>query len=209
MRSLAGALVVATLGLSGCTRLEQAMASVDFLDFMHNAPWFDPYEAPRVPPAHSVPSSSPGEKWEPEVASTDAAIKAWGDTMTNPLPSTDSVLTRGATVFQTDCAVCHGPTGVGNGPIVGVGKLPFATNLMLQTTIDRSDGYIYGMIRLGRGLMPSYRRIPPSDRWAVVNYVRYLQGGGDPIRVELPGTVQPGMDQTNTSAAADTAGGQE
>ena len=206
-RSVLLVLVLAA-GLTGCTEIENAMARVPILNFMRESPAFDPYEAPRVPPERSVPSSSPGEEWEPPVENTDAALRAWGDTMTNPLPTTDAVLTRGAESFQTYCAVCHGVGGEGDGPLVGTGKLPFATNLMLPTTVDRSDGYIYGVIRLGRGLMPSYRRIPPSERWAVVNYVRYLQEGGDPIAVQLPGGVQPGMDQFNTgSAPADT--GQE
>ena len=206
---LAALLAVVAIALGGCTEIEKAMANVEFLNFLHDAPSFDPYEAPRVPPASSVPASSPGEAWEPDVENTDAALRAWGDTMTNPLSSTDAVRTRGAEVFQTNCAVCHGTGGQGDGPIVGVGKLPFATNLVLQTTVDRSDGYLYAIIRLGRGLMPSYRRIPPSDRWAVVSYLRYLQEGGAPIPVALPGGVQPGMDPMNTAAgdtAADTQG---
>lgn len=212
-RAARGSLTVVALGvlvaLGGCTEIEDAMASVDVLNFMRESPAFDPYEAPRVPPENSVPVESPGEEWEPPVENTDAALRAWGDTMTNPLPSTDAVLTDGAEAFQTYCAVCHGAGGEGDGPVVGAGKLPFATNLMLQATIDRSDGYLYGVIRVGRGLMPSYRRIPPSERWAVVNYLRHLQDGGDPIDVALPGGVQPGTDPFNTSAAADTAQGQE
>ena len=43
-------------------------------------------------------------------------------------------------------------------------------------TKDRTDGYIFGMIRNGRGLMPTYNRIEEMDRWDVVNYVRALQG---------------------------------
>ena len=35
---------------------------------------------------------------------------------------------------------------------------------------------LWGMIRNGRGLMPSYNRIEELDRWDVVNYVRGLQG---------------------------------
>lgn len=208
-RGLLTLLVVATLGLGGCTEIENAMARVAILNFMRESPAFDPYEAPRVPPERSVPAESPGEAWEAPLENTDAALRARGDTMTNPLPATDAVLARGAVQFQTYCAVCHGVGGEGDGPVVGVGKLPFATNLMLPTTVERSDGYLYGIIRVGRGLMPSYRRIPPSDRWAVVRYVRHLQQGGDPIPVQLPGGVQPGMDAFNTSAPADTAQGQE
>jgi len=39
-----------------------------------------------------------------------------------------------------------------------------------------ADGYIFGMIRNGRGLMPTYNRIEEPDRWDIVNYVRSLQG---------------------------------
>jgi len=45
-------------------------------------------------------------------------------------------------------------------------------------TKGRTDGYIFGMIRNGRGLMPPYNRIEEMDRWDVVNYVRALQGIG-------------------------------
>jgi mono/diheme cytochrome c family protein len=124
---------------------------------------------------------------------------------------------KGARGYQTYCAVCHGTTAVGDGPLVGQGKLPFATNLLLPATEERTDGYLYAVVRVGRGLMPSYRRIPQAERWAVVNYVRYLQQDGQPIRVDLHGTVQPGWDQFNTvgptgagAEGADTnAAGQE
>lgn len=202
-------LLTVLAALAGCTDIEKAMARVAFLDFLHDSPAFDPYEAPRVPPANAVPAASPGEAWEPELESSDAALRALGDTLMNPLPVTDDVLAHGAEVFQTYCAVCHGPGGHGDGPIVGVGKLPFATNLMLQTTIERADGYIYGLVRVGRGLMPSYRRIPPSDRWAVVNYLRYMQNGGAPIAVSLPGGVQPGMAAPADADTATASPGQE
>lgn len=185
------AVVGAAIGLGGCTEIERAVASVDALNFMHEAPFLDPYEAPREAPPLSVPLESPGGAWEPKIERTEAALRAWGDTMSNPLAMDEQVLREGAESFQTYCAVCHGATGVGDGPVVGQGKMPFATNLLLPATQARSDGYIYAIIRLGRGLMPSYQRIPTEKRWAVVNYIRHLQGGGDPIPVELPGLVQP------------------
>jgi mono/diheme cytochrome c family protein len=209
-RGLLAVLAVALVAVGGCTEIENAMASVEILNFMREAPFFDPYEAPRPAPPRSVPLESPAGKWEPPVEQSEAAIRAWGDTMSNPLSMTDAVLERGAYTFQTNCAVCHGVGAQGDGPIVGAGKLPFATNLTLPTTVERTDGYIYALIRVGRGLMPSYQRIPPRDRWAVVNYVRHLQEGGEPIRVNLPGNVQPGIDQLNTTAgSADSEAGQE
>jgi mono/diheme cytochrome c family protein len=208
-RALLGVTAIALLATGGCTKIENAMARTKILNFMHNSPAFDPYEAPRYGPPNSVPVASPGEKWEPSIPKTDAALRAWGDTMVNPLAASDAVVERGAEVFQTYCAVCHGVGAEGDGPLVGPGKLPFANNLLLPVTQERTDGYIYALIRVGRGLMPSYARIPPSERWAVVHYVRHLQQGGEPIAVELPGLVQPGRDSFNTGMDAPDNAGQE
>lgn len=206
-----GALVLVAASAGGCTEIERAMASVQALNFMHEAPSLDPYEAPRDAPPLSIPLASPAGTWEPAVERTEAALRAWGDTLTNPLGMDEQVLRTGARDFQTYCAVCHGTTGAGNGPLVGPGKFPFATNLLLPATEQRTDGYIYALIRVGRGLMPSYQRIPARERWAVVNYIRHLQRGGEPIQVELPGLVQPGRTEANAGAgpnagAADAAG---
>ena len=40
-----------------------------------------------------------------------------------------------------------------------------------------TDGYLYSIIRYGRGLMPKYGdKLPDqADRWAIVNHVRGLQ----------------------------------
>jgi mono/diheme cytochrome c family protein len=174
-RAALGLLVMGTL-LSGCTRIEQAMASVSFLDFMHSSPAFDPMEATRPAPEHAVPyATGTGDPWMPPIEASEVALNAFGDTAVNPLPMDSATLARGEEVFNTFCFVCHGTTGVGNGPAIGQGKLPYAANLMLPITVNRTDGYIYGVIRSGRGLMPNYKRIPSHDRWAVVNYVRELQ----------------------------------
>lgn len=196
-RGLLGAVLAATLGMGGCTEIERAMASVKTLNFMHESPFLDPYEAPRDAPALSVPLESPTGKWEPAVERTEAALQAWGDTLTNPLGMDDDVLTAGARGFQTYCAVCHGSGATGDGPLVGQGRLPFATNLVLPASQARTDGYIYAVIRVGRGLMPSYQRMTVDERWAVVNYIRYLQQGGEPVGVALPGLVQPGQESLN------------
>lgn len=207
------ALALTVVGLGGCTRIEDAMASVPFLNFMREAPSFDPYEAPRPAPPNSVPIESPAGEWEPTIPTpvTEAALNAFAATATNPLPMDTAVLRRGGEVFQTYCFVCHGEQGEGNGPVVdpAAGKFPMGPDLRIPTTVGRSDGYIYAIIKAGRGLMPSYRRIPPQDRWAVVNYVRLLQGQGPtPAAGEPTGAAAP---PAPGAAPSDTAatGGQE
>ncbi|HJR40534.1 MAG TPA: cytochrome c [Gemmatimonadaceae bacterium] len=99
--------------------------------------------------------------------------------LANPRPMSAASLENGRKYYQINCAVCHGAGGAGNGPAVRYGVA--APTLLGAVTRARTDGYIWGVIRNGRGLMPTYNRIEEGDRWDVVNYVRALQGvGGAP-----------------------------
>ena len=106
------------------------------------------------------------------------------DAMPNPVPYNLASLKRGEEVYEQTCATCHGSDGGGNGPVAGppFGTGPFGLVLPIggQMSVAKAltDGHIYATITLGRGRMPSYRRISPEDRWAVVHYVRDLNGQG-------------------------------
>jgi mono/diheme cytochrome c family protein len=107
------------------------------------------------------------------------------DALVNPLaPGDFKSIARGQQSYQTYCVTCHGPAGMGDGPVSMASpaelKGPFAGVFPLVTAMGRSDGYIYNLIRGGGQRMPSYQRIPPEERWHLVNYVRYLQRGGRP-----------------------------
>ena len=173
-----GVVLVLVLATSaGCTKFENAMASIPVFSMMRNSPFFDPYEAPRPAPYGSVPFNTPaGESLGPMEA-TEAGLNEFAARITNPLAANDTLALRaGQVMFERHCAVCHNVDGRGNGPIVGQGKFPMGPNLTLPTTVGRSDGYIYGIIRAGRGLMPAYGpRMSHLERWATVNYVRQLQ----------------------------------
>ena len=107
--------------------------------------------------------------------------------LANPTSGTPGEMARGAVLFGQFCTPCHGPAGIGDGPVVGPNRLPPLPTLNITSDLTRgySDGYIWGMITNGRGVMPSYRRIPADERWLIVNYVRQLQrnaagaGGGE------------------------------
>ncbi len=106
------------------------------------------------------------------------------DAVPNPVSYSLASLKRGEEVYNQTCATCHGMTGGGDGPVAGppFGQGPFGMVLPIggQMSVARAltDGHIYATITLGRGRMPSYRRISPEDRWNVVNYVRDLNGQG-------------------------------
>jgi mono/diheme cytochrome c family protein len=108
----------------------------------------------------------------------------------NPTPVSDSSLANGRKYFQINCAVCHGERAMGDGPATKFG-MP-GINLTMDITKARTDGYIFGMIRNGRGLMPPYNRIEEMDRWDVVNYLRALQGVNG-RQVEVGALAAPGV----------------
>jgi mono/diheme cytochrome c family protein len=39
-----------------------------------------------------------------------------------------------------------------------------------------SDGEIFWKISTGRGAMPSWKHLPEAERWALVRYIRSLDG---------------------------------
>ncbi len=179
-RRLVRLFAVAAVALSAgaCTALDDMLASIPVFSTLRNAPSFSPYTAPRNPPANTVPFAAPlGAPGEAPITPTDAGLRVFGDTARNPFPMSEEVLAAGAAAYQTHCYVCHGADGRGKGPVTGPNRFPMQQSLVDPITVGRSDGYIYGMIRVARsGLMPAYgARIPYDERWYIVNYVRYLQ----------------------------------
>jgi mono/diheme cytochrome c family protein len=183
--------VSANLDLRGASRLlvvavaaTQLTACDWFTEFKHQPriePWepasqldSDTLHAPRGNPQFSVPVNGTfaagyqvGRMAMIPVIDSMAGIA-------NPTAVSPASLENGRKYYTINCAVCHGLTGQGDGPAVKYGMA--GINITMDMTKNRTDGYIYGMIRNGRGLMPTYNRIEEMDRWDVVNYVRALQG---------------------------------
>jgi len=111
--------------------------------------------------------------------------------VSNPTPVTEASLANGRLYYEINCAVCHGSTGAGDGSATRYGMIPMP--IITDVTKARSDGYLFAMIRNGRGVMPSYNRIEESDRWDVVNYVRSLQGMVTGVRAPTGPMAMPGV----------------
>ncbi len=182
-----GALLIAS---GACTPLDDTLASI-FGRHMRISRSFDPYENTIAPPENSVPFASgnntpgPGRlnTGQPEpglmpapFAQTDLFAPVVQN-LPNPVPADQASLERGEVLFNRMCAVCHGPAGVGaQANIIEKYPLLIAYNLSGPAVAGYSDGYIYGIMRVGRGLMPPYgHQISHFDRWNIVNYIRVLQ----------------------------------
>lgn len=176
-----------------CTPLDDAMVAV-FGRSMRSQRSFDPYEAPQLPPEGSVPFAAgnlQAAPFEVNVGQPEGVAEApppftsidmlqrpeIADGMVNPVPVSPESLVRGEVVYNRVCAVCHGPDGAGSSSyIIAVHPVMAAWPLTSERARGLTNGYIYGMIRVGRGLMPAYgHQVTHFDRWHVVNYVRQLQ----------------------------------
>jgi mono/diheme cytochrome c family protein len=111
--------------------------------------------------------------------------------VSNPTPVTEASLANGRLYYEINCAVCHGSTGAGDGSATRYGMIPMP--IITDVTKTRSDGYLFAMIRNGRGVMPSYNRIEESDRWDVVNYLRSLQGMVAGVQAPTGPMAMPGV----------------
>jgi mono/diheme cytochrome c family protein len=156
--------------------LDRASGAVPAFSTMRNDVSPDPYQMVREPVPGTVPARHPlGDVPAPY---TQSQLDSIAPTLANPLPRNAQVLARGQLQYERNCASCHGANGNGQGPVINAqSKFPYAPALNAGPSQARSDGYIYAVIDQGRGLMPPYGpRITHLDRWAIVHYVRQLQG---------------------------------
>lgn len=205
---------IAALALlsSGCEFWYYRVPSPD--DLWYVIPWFDhmitvryirPYQTdsvPRYTVLGTVPVTGGERDWSAEwtkgVATTANALRNpfAPDAESEPRPpgSETPILSRdldaaGDTLYQNFCTVCHGAAGDARGPISSRIAAP---SLLTSRARAYSDGYIYSVVRYGRGVMPRYgdKVYAPSDRWAIVNHVRKLQAQ-TPAAPEPAGAAAP------------------
>lgn len=190
----------ATALLAGC---DDQVKYVPWFSAMVQQPAIETFEeAPWPAPEGSVPVDG-----EPSHGLLEADTA-----LANALRATSENVARGRALFGQFCTPCHGVSGEGDGPVIlsdarprGIPPTP-ALDLHSDRAQGFSDGYLWGMITNGRGLMPSYRRIPRDERWHIVLYVRHLQQtGGDAVGTAAPS--ESGAPSPSGSPAAASGGG--
>lgn len=156
---------LATVGIvaTGCS---QGSYPLDIFYEMHYQPAYKAHEPPRL----SVPAS---------------AVPWYG----SEPPKSTSFAGSGEHIFATNCVMCHGAEGLGNGPVLarmivdyGYQPLDLATqnpNLTSEAarSLDR-DG-LRGVIEGGVNVMPSFKKLlTPDEIELVLDYVEgCLQDG--------------------------------
>lgn len=104
--------------------------------------------------------------------------------LTNPFSGNDEALAAGQVIFETNCVVCHGPQGKGDGP-GAAGLNPKPADLSdSQMMGGLTDGYLFWRVSEGgqmapfNSAMPSWKTILSEEqRWQVISYVRSFSAG--------------------------------
>jgi mono/diheme cytochrome c family protein len=95
----------------------------------------------------------------------------------NPIPPNAASLSVGQTLYERDCLSCHGPTGLGDGP-VGLTLNPRPADLTQHTIPGvHPDSQLYEWISEGfpGSVMPAFHdALTDAERWHLVNYIRTL-----------------------------------
>lgn len=146
-------------------------------------------------PASEEPSTSPGMGMGMAgrggmMARHSAPIPEAYAGLSNPVTADEASLERGAELFTTHCASCHGDGGMGDGP-AGEGLDP-APAPIAHTSQMMGDAYLFWRISEGGAMEPFNSAMPAwqgaldeQARWDVINYVQALGSGAVTPR---PGT---------------------
>jgi mono/diheme cytochrome c family protein len=123
------------------------------------------------PDSMSVPINGI-ERWN--AANETAERERLDKTFVVPTASDTASVARGELKFKRTCIPCHGLGLKGDGPVIA--KFIPPPDLLGPTTRARSDGFIYGYIRHGGAVMPSYgAQVTAQEAYDLIHYIRYMQ----------------------------------
>lgn len=131
----------------------------------------------KQPQQGTQPAQPPAQGQAAPAAPLQFVISPAEKARKNPEPFNQESVAKGKSVYASQCAMCHGKTGQGNGDLAGVMHLKLSDFTKPATLQKRTDGELFAMINSGLGAMPSQaKRMKPKTVWDVVNFLRTLQG---------------------------------
>lgn len=165
---IAALLVVAGVTAAACAN---GTYPLDIFYEMHYAQSYGAHEPPRLsPPESAVPITGRG------LAPAE-------------VPKPGEGLDEGARLFATNCVICHGPQGKGDGLVLATMKRePYEYKTIEALSPDLTsakpghaqsipDETVFGWITSGVVVMPSFAKLlSEEERWLLVNYIRGCLG---------------------------------
>ena len=111
---------------------------------------------------------------EPAADGAPAKVKFDPSAVENPCVSTEDMIKHGASVYKTNCAVCHGDKGMGDGP----GAAGIAVRNLVEGQWKQGGTSIALFKTLQTGIpgtsMAAFKHVAKNDRWAVVHWIRSI-----------------------------------
>lgn len=150
----------------------------------YNSLWINPHHMNmRMPPANTVSRNKNGYlPYRIPKDSIDIASRR----LVSPLDTAQNaaILAEGKILYDIYCEHCHGVKGDGEGKVAtgvkidGVEHSSYAgvANLKGDAFKNISEGHIFHVITMGKGLMQSHgSQIGVENRWKIARYVKALQ----------------------------------
>lgn len=107
-------------------------------------------------------------------------IDAYPTTYLRPsVPYKAEAIASGAALYRENCAVCHGPTGAGDGP-AGLALRRPPADLRAPHTAQHTAGDLFWWLTNGipAARMPAFGpRLNEEQRWELINFLRALSSG--------------------------------
>lgn len=178
------ALLVAVLAAAAFSRTDRTRPNDEFLPDMKYSPAFTAYEPhPLLPAQRTLQPPVAGTIARGEMplhyaATPDDAVRA-GRELGNPFaggtPERVASQERGRLQYQHFCTSCHGPQGLGDGPVSQRG-FPPPPSLQTGKSVGMPDGQLFHILTYGQNTMPAFAaQIDAQRRWDLINFVRTLQ----------------------------------
>lgn len=114
------------------------------------------------------------------------------------LSASSQQLTRGAELYQQNCASCHGASGKGDGAQAAASSQPLSSFTGQAFMAKKSNQDFFKAISDGVSPnMPAYaKQLSEEDRWALVDYTRSLGFTTGALASAPTGTLQPAASGT-------------
>jgi mono/diheme cytochrome c family protein len=95
----------------------------------------------------------------------------------NPTPFTQESIEHGKKLFLSQCSMCHGDDGKGNGEVAQELKANPPDLTRADTLVGLTDGELFAIMSQGSAVMPGQgKRMRDEHKWDLVNYLRFLGG---------------------------------